>query len=171
MAYWIDSGVLITAARGPYRFKMIPQFWQYMHTQFESGVLQMTRIAYEEITEEGYDDDLEHWCKSRKKYGLCKNETKSVQERYATIANYLETDPKYQRKPELVRDFLSGADGWTIAHAMSSNPSGIVVTEEIERAPKGKIKIPNVARVFDVKCLSLSQMLERLDADLSGDVD
>jgi hypothetical protein len=168
MAYWLDSGVLIQAARGPYRFKMIPQFWQYLQTQFESGVIQMTRLAYEEIVGEGYDDDLEHWCRARKKFGLCKNETKVVQERYGQITTFLVNDPKYQRKPQLVREFTTGADGWTIAYALSTQPKGIVVTEEIERSAKGKIKVPAVAKVFDVKCLSLSQMLAILDPDLSG---
>ena len=73
MIYWIDAGVLIQAARGTYRFKMIPQFWQFVHTQSVAGTIRMPRLAYEEITDGGYDDQLVAWCKSRKQIGLCRN--------------------------------------------------------------------------------------------------
>ena len=52
MVYWIDSGVLIQAARGTYGFKMIPQFWQFIHAQLIAATIQMPRLAYEEILAE-----------------------------------------------------------------------------------------------------------------------
>jgi Domain of unknown function (DUF4411) len=42
-----------------------------------------------------------------------------------------------------------------------------MVTQESEHSTRGKIKIPTVARAFDVHCINLYELLKELDADLS----
>jgi hypothetical protein len=123
----------------------------------------MPRLAYEEIANGGYDDDLTAWCKPRKSKGLCCNETKAVQQRYAQIAAHVHE--KYTEKPQQVREFLAGADGWVIAYALATE--GVVVTMENERSYRSKIKLPTVARVFDVPVRDTYKMLDELGADFS----
>ena len=121
----------------------------------------MARLAYKEIVDGGYDDALATWCRVRHKQGLCKNETKDVQQRYRQIATYLQENGKMQQ----VREFLSGADGWIIAFALATN--GVVVTTENEHRNQSKIKIPTVAKVFGVRCLNTPGMLQELRANFS----
>ena len=45
---------------------------------------------------------------------------------------------------------------------------GVIVTQESEHSTKGKIKIPTVAEVFDIRYLTVPELLEELDADFSG---
>ena len=159
--YWIDAGVLIQAERDPYPQKMLPQFWQFLHEQLEAGIIKMPRIAYEEVTEGGYTDALCSWCKLRKQIGLCKAETKAVQERYGQIVAHIQS----KHKQHHVMEFLKGGDGWVIAYALETE--GIVVTQEIKKSKKSKIKIPAVAGDFDVRCISTRRMLDELGADFS----
>ena len=91
MTYWIDNGVLIQAHRGSLTYSILPQFWnQYLHDHLVAGNICMPRLAYEEITERGYDDWLVAWCKARKTLGLCRTETKAVQECYGTLSIHVQ---------------------------------------------------------------------------------
>jgi predicted nucleic acid-binding protein len=166
MQYWIDTGVLIQAHRSTYPFDMVPQFWHFLHTQLEPEVVSMPRLAYEEIVNGGYDDQLVAWCKSRKKLGLCRIETKEVQQRYGQISAHVQE--KYSRKPQRLQDWFKGADGWIIAYALATG--GAVVTQETDYSYKSKIKLPTVATAFDVECLNTAQMLRKLKADFSKGV-
>jgi hypothetical protein len=161
--YWIDTGVLVQAHRGPYKRSRFPQFWGFLDEQMAAGRIKMPRLAFEEIFKGGHEDALTSWCKPRKGNGLCQNETRAVQERYGQITEHVYD--KYKAKPQQVREFLSGADGWVIAYALAT--SGVVVTMENERSYRSKIKLPTVARVFDVRCRTTYEMLEDLGADFS----
>lgn len=167
MAYWIDAGVLIQAHRGSLNQKIVPQFWQFLHEHVEAGTICMPRIAYEEVVDGGYDDEVVTWCKARKKLGLCCNETQAVQERYGILAAHVQE--KHSKKPQQVRDWFDDADGWVIAHAFAEDDgAGIVVTEEYERATnKSKIKIPGLCKVFDIECINTAKLLRVLNADFS----
>ena len=112
MAYWIDAGVLIQAHRGSLNINILPQFWQFLHGHLETGQIRMPRIAYDEVVDGGYDDEVVAWCKARKKLGLCCNEGKEVQERYGRLAAHVQE--KYSRKPQQARDWFDDADGWLI---------------------------------------------------------
>jgi hypothetical protein len=64
-------------------------------------------------------------------------------------------------RPAKVGEFLRGADGWIVAHAKCEH--GIVVTYEARRNVTAKIpKIPNVSHDFNVGCIALPAMLEKL---------
>jgi hypothetical protein len=143
---------------------MLPQFWQFVDEQLNAGRVCMPRVAFKEIVEGGYEDQLSVWCKARKNRGLCQIETQEVQEQYRVIAAYVETE--YAKKMQKVREFLIGADGWVIAAALATG--GIIVTSENEKANKAKIKIPTLAKHFDVRCLNTPGMLQELGADFSA---
>jgi hypothetical protein len=165
MPYWIDAGVLIQAHRGYLTRSILPQFWEYLDEHLDGGQLRMPRLAYKEITEGGYDDELVAWCKPRKRRGLCVNETKAVQERYGQLCAYVQEE--FGNKPQQARKWFGDADGWVIAYAMATG--GAVVTEEHARSSaKSQIKIPRLCRAFDVECINTATLLrERLRADFS----
>jgi hypothetical protein len=111
-------------------------------------------MVYDELTEG--NDLLSKWSKQRRNKGLCTNASREVQECYRQISNHIHS--KY--KPQHALVFLSGGDGWVIAHAMATG--GIVVTQESERTKKTKVKVPTVSREFHVKCINTYEMLARL---------
>ena len=82
-----------------------------------------------------------------------------VQKAYGLIADY--TIEKYSQRRPKANAFLSGADGWIIAHAKCDE--GIVVSHE-SRVDKTSLtpKIPNVCTEFGVPCIGLAEMLTRL---------
>lgn len=172
MIYWIDTGVLIQAHRGALTQSILPQFWHFLHDQLVAEIISMPRLAYEEITERGYDDELVAWCKSRKKLGLCRTETKTVQARYGQLSAHVQD--KWKSSPQQVRDWFADADGWVVASAMAMDKDkhAVVVTEEHEKSSnKNKIKIPALCRKFDIDCINTATLLrDRLKPDFSKGV-
>lgn len=155
--HWLDAGVLIEAHRRAYPLDRFQSFWRFIDEQLAAGTIRMPRVAFGEIV--GFNDDLAQWCKPRKSNGLCVNETRPVQERYGEIVQYVYN--KHARTSQHAREFLDGADGWVIAYAYATD--GIVVTMESDSKYKSKVKIPTVAKHFDVKCYSTFDMLRVLN--------
>jgi hypothetical protein len=155
--YWIDAGVLITAKNGHYGFNLVPKFWAWIHGQIESDVVRMPKLAYKEILDG--NDELARWCKDRKGLGsICVKATKPIQDRYDQIANYVYG--KYTAHQ--AGEFLRGADGWLIAHALETH--GFVVTEENVRHNVSRIKIPTVAKALSAPWKNTVDMCKELGA-------
>jgi len=155
--YWIDSGVLISAKNGLYSPSLVPQFWDFIEEKLGDGTIRMPKMCFDEITEG--NDELAKWCKARKGVGhFCVRANKEVQERYATIADHVCA----KHKPHVAAEFLKGADGWVIAHAMAT--TGYVVTEELRNQYKSKIKIPVLAKTLRVQWKTTPQMCTELGA-------
>jgi hypothetical protein len=158
--YWLDANVFIQAKNGPYAFTLVPQFWSFLSAQLELGVIRSSKMVYDEVIDG--NDDLAGWFKQRKEKGLCHHVSQTVQQGYGPIANYVAT----KFKPHQAGEFLAGADGWLIAHAMTSD--GFVVTQESDRSHKAKIKIPTICRVFGVPWMNTYEMLTKLEANLGS---
>jgi hypothetical protein len=156
--YWLDANVFIQAKNGPYRFKLVPQFWVFVSEQLERGIVKCPKMVYDELVDG--TDDLAGWFRTRREKGLCQPSSEAVQECYANIANHIAT----KFKPHQTAEFLVGADGWIIAHAM--NGDGVVVTQESERSYRSKIKIPTICKIFSIRCINTYDMLVALDAKL-----
>lgn len=159
--YWIDSGVLIQAKNGAYGMELVPKFWTFIETQLKAGTVRMPKICFDEVTDG--TDELAKWCKARRTIGhfCCKSSGKDVQESYRVVAEYVAT--KY--KPHQAADFLKGADGWVIAHALAT--TGIVVTEELRNNYKSKIKIPIVAKALRAPWRATHEMCREMKANFS----
>jgi hypothetical protein len=154
--YWIDAGVLITAKNKHYGFKLVPSFWTFLENQLKLGTVRMPKMSFQEITDG--NDDLAKWCKDRKAIGsFCVKSNRDVQERYKFLAEHVFST----YKPHQAGDFLKGADGWLIAHALESH--GYVVTDENRRYPS-KVKIPIVAKALGATWKTLFDMCKEMNA-------
>lgn len=156
--YWLDANVFIQAKNGPYGFKLVPQFWIFLSEQLEQGIIRCPKMVYDELIDG--NDDLAAWFKPRREKGLCHHPDEAVQQCFSTVANHV----AMKFKPHQASEFLVGADGWLIAHAM--NGDGIVVTQESDRSHKSKIKIPTICKIFGVRCMNTYDMLGALGAHL-----
>jgi hypothetical protein len=158
--YWIDAGVLITAKNRHYAFNLVPKFWPWLYGQLEVGTIRMPSMSFQELIIG--NDDLAKWCKEKKNTGFfCVRPDREVQKRYETVAEYV--CGKY--KPHQTAEFLRGADGWIIAHALESQ--GFVVTEENTAHNKSKIKIPVIAKALHVTWKNTFDMCQELKANFS----
>jgi len=160
-AYWLDADVLIQAKNTFYSFAIAGQFWEFLEEQGKLGIVRSSVKVYGEIMSyEDPQDALAQWSKARRAESdlFCIPE-QDVQETYTEIADHVVA--RYTERPTKVAEFLKGADGWIIAHAKCDQ--GTVVTHEARRNVTAKVpKIPNVCHAFDVGCVGLPAMLERL---------
>ncbi|MFH1002644.1 MAG: DUF4411 family protein, partial [Chloroflexota bacterium] len=83
-----------------------------------------------------------------------------VQQAFGVIAENVKNNKNYA--DFWVHKFLGGADPWVIAHARALG--GRIVTFEKPEPYSKKPKIPDVAALFDIKCISLWDMLTELKA-------
>lgn len=159
--FWLDADVLIQAKNGLYSFEIAPPFWSFIDEQAKQGKIRSSTKIYGEIlNREDEKDKLTLWVKNRKNSGLFVSPTKDVQTVYGQIADY--AMQKYSQRRAKVAAFLSGADGWVIAHAKCNG--GTVVSHE-SRVNRLSLtpKIPNVCTEFGVPCLGLAEMLTKLN--------
>jgi predicted nucleic acid-binding protein len=151
-SYWVDSNVFIEAKAGPYAFKVVPSFWKHIDQMLENKVIFSSEMVYKELV--GYGDDLSKWLKHRKQNGLCVAVTEEVEDHFAKIADHV----SHRYDEANAGDFLKGADGWIIAHALQTK--GIVVSQESKHYPNAhKARIPDVCKHFHIKCINLYEML------------
>ena len=158
--YWIDADVFIQSKNGLYSFELAPPFWVFLDKQVEAGTIRSSTKIYDELLKrEDKKDKLAQWIKHRRTGGMFVEPAEEVQEIYRQIADH--TSDKYSKRRAKVAEFLSGGDGWIIAHA--KHDGGTVVSHETRTDPSAlKPKIPNVCTQFGVPCIDLAVMLSTL---------
>ncbi|BEM41764.1 DUF4411 family protein [Serratia marcescens] len=159
MTYIIDSNIFIEAQNTYYCLDVCPGFWDFLGQRFESGELVSIRNVYDEIAHK--DDAIFDWLKARKPYfGAVSDE--ATQRNFADIANYVQVEYSARKtnNPN-INSFLSVADPWLIAKAMST--SATLVTHEV-RAGAGsfKPKIPDICDKFGVNVIRTNELLRNL---------
>ena len=161
IVYWADADVFIQAKNGPYKFERVPQFWSFLAEQIRVGSIRCPKKVYDELTDG--KDQLAQWCKTRRR-DLCAQASRDVQRCFGNVATHVHGNYSAPKAAE----FLSGGDGWVIAHAMEMGVSGIVVTQESERHHNAKVKVPTVCQAIGVRCINTYEMLEALDFKITG---
>src|SRR5262245_12285721 len=158
--FWLDADVLIQSKNGLYSFEIAPPFWRFLDEQAKAGKLCSSTGIYNEILKrEDKHDELAVWVKNRRTSGMFVEPVRDVQTVYGQIADYIHEH--YSERRAKAAEFLSGGDGWIIAHAKCDD--GIVVSHE-SRVDRSSMtpKIPNVCTQFEVPCIGLAEMLTRL---------
>lgn len=162
--FWIDADVFIQAHNGLYAIDLAPPFWKFIDEQVKAGNVRSSLRVYKEImATEDPKDELAKWVKNRKNNGMFIDPAgdKSVQGKVSEINDWVCKKYAQTGNYAKVGEFLSGADTWTISHAVCC--AGVVVSHEtrVDRTSQ-KPKIPNVCSRFGVECIDLKEMLRRL---------
>ena len=158
--FWMDSNSLITPYRGSYPFDRVPQFWDFLKLKAEEGVVGSPELVLEkELTSPPSDDpdDLELWAKLLKG-SLFLPVDGPIQLKYNQVVQHVQTSGRY--KQHWIAKFLDGADPWLVAYAMALG--GRIVTFEKPEPRAKRPKIPDIAQHFNVRCLTLWDMLNEL---------
>jgi len=158
--YWLDADSFIVPHRGPYRFTVLPQFWEFLAQKAKEGIIASPQMVLEQelsSNDPKRQDELEKWAKQLKGV-MFREPSEVVQASYREVVQYVQGIPEY--KPYEVAKFLAGADPWVIAYAKAHG--GRIVTFEIPQPQAKKPKIPDVAGHFNIHCLDVYDMLGEL---------
>jgi hypothetical protein len=151
--------VLVQAKNDYYAFDIAPGFWKVIKRKAEHGSVRSPWKVFEELAKGG--DELAEWASVAKATPLFVEPDENTQILYGTLASHV---MKSYGTPQ-ANAFLAGADPWVIACAMAND--GIVVTQEKLVGPDSKkIKIPNLCKVFGVKCIDSYDLMRELKEQL-----
>ena len=141
--FLFDSNTFMEAARLYYRFDVAPGFWDWLTSQPMHGQIASVASVKDEIA--AGQGDLVTWARgSPDDFWL--PVTEGTLEQASALATWA-ADPSHIFTQAAVDEFLSKADFWLIAEAMTSKTT--VVTREVS-APTSKksIKIPDACAAF-----------------------
>ena len=162
MIYFLDTNILIAAARDYYRFSYGPGFWSWILDAQQAGRLWSTKQVLGEIHE--VNQDFRNWLDFADKQGFFVETQSEWISHYQNAIQHVSTrykDGKYKS------DFVNGADPWLLAAA--AHYGGTVLTLE-QPAPNSdkKPKIPTVADALGIGWSEPWSVYEELEARFSS---
>ena len=153
--YLLDTNVFISAYQFHYGFDFHPGFWEWLIQANNDGRVFSIKKVHDEISR--HEDPLSEWAGYHKDT-LFLAPPSDIELSLKQIPDYLyETYASSD-----VRDFLGKADYYLIAYALSNQFT--VVTHEVHKPTKAKIKIPKVCQNFKVECITPFEMLRQENA-------
>ena len=156
MTHLLDANVLIDADRGYYPLDRVPEFWDWLLHQAESGRAKMPIEIYEEIVRGR--GDLVEWVKQAKSVLLWPRESEPSVVQRAVAEGYAPD----LREEELLK---VGADPFLVAHALAAREKIVVVTTEVSKPARKRANrhLPDVCETFGIRCIDTFQMLRGLN--------
>lgn len=159
----VDTNVFAQAHRFYYPFDVVPGFWNWLDREHEKGTLCSTRLVFEEIL--NGKDNLVDWAKEREHSKWFESEeSKIVQLSYIRVVEWV-SNPQQNFSEPRQAEFLSGADPWIIAKAMSQNAT-VVTHEKLDLNTKKKIYIPVVCLGLGVAYTDIYSLMRKTGAKL-----
>ncbi|PVZ68217.1 DUF4411 family protein [Pelagibaculum spongiae] len=157
MKYLLDANTYIQAKNQYYGMDICPAYWQWLDEQFQKGAVCSVNMIGRELRDG--NDELANWAKERPEHFI-ENDDPTTQEIFAEIVqNVMSKD----YTPANRDNFLAKADPWIIAKAKSINAAVVTHESSLSHSTK-KVKVPNVCRQFDVRCINTFQFLRELEA-------
>ena len=159
MKHLLDSNTFLEAKNRYYGMAICPAFWQWLLLQNKALELASITPVMGELAK-GHDE-LAEWTTDNPGFFHDISDV-ATQNAYADVAAHVaQQAPKM--KTGALEDFLSGADPWLIAKAISTGAT-VVTHEVLNREAKRKFIIPNVCEHFQVPYMNTFELLHRLDA-------
>lgn len=154
--YLLDANVLITADAQYYPFGGVPQFWEWLLSQAEAGVVRMVREIFEEVA--SGKGDMPKWLRES-------HVSDQIILREAVDGSLVRRVLSEGYGPELTDVELArcGRDPFLIAAGLRSRDR-VVVTKEASKptAQRANRKVPDVCQTLGVTWLDDFEMLRRL---------
>jgi hypothetical protein len=148
MLYLLDANTLITAHNTYYPIDRVPEFWEWLEHQAESGLVKVPQEMHEEILEGRDDDLLLKWIK--------------VDTHHEALVLKEVVDPKivqtvvykgYATDLTDVEIEKLGRDPFLIAYALAGNERCVITTENSKPSRKRQNRqIPDVCGSLKVLC-------------------
>lgn len=157
--YLLDSNFFIQAYRFHYPLDVVPGFWLKVKELAEDGTI----ISIDKVQREIFQnkDNLTAWCKAHLPNDFFKDSSNCLTE-YSKVVSWAS-----MRIPQFttgaLNEFLDTdeADAWLAAYAMA-NGNVIVTHETSEPRRLSKVKLPDAATPFGIKCYTTIEMFREL---------
>ena len=161
MKYLLDSNVFIQAYKQFYDKEIVPIFWEKLSNYIKDHEFVIVDKVYNELT--SMDTGLGNWIKEQTKIVKYSTSEIEVLKIYNDVMNKVKELPYYNEEAYKLWDNNNVADPWIIAVAIKERAT-IVTHETIAYGGKSqnykKLKIPDVALLFDVKCINLFKYMK-----------
>lgn len=160
MIYLLDANTLIEAKNRYYSMTVCPGYWAWILQSHGQGVVASIETVGKEL--QRGNDELAAWSQTHKDLFWTVSDA-ATQEAFTQVAAHV-ASAATQMKAGAVEDFLSGADPWLIAKAMTTPECVLVTQEKLDLHRKNKFIIPNVCQHFGVSWLDTFSVLDNTSA-------
>lgn len=160
MIYLLDANTLIEAKNRYYSMTICPGYWSWILQSHGQGVIASIETVGQEL-QQG-NDDLAKWAKLHQ-YLFWQVSDDATQSAFSEVAAHV-ANTAAQMKAGAVEEFLSGADPWLIAKAMTTPDCVLVTHEQLNPQVKRKFIIPNLCQHFGVTWVDTFQALDATQA-------
>jgi hypothetical protein len=164
--YLLDTNIFIQAHRVSYPFDIFPSFWEKIIELAERGnIISIDKVKMEICDKSSHQDELSVWCTTNLKDDFFVD-TSIYIDRYTDIINWAVSSSLHYTQ-NAIDEFLQTdlADPWLIAYA-KENDVVIVTYEKSNPQAKGRIKIPEPCKHFNIKYISIIEMFRELKVKL-----
>ncbi|MFW9803130.1 MAG: DUF4411 family protein [Candidatus Thorarchaeota archaeon] len=151
MKYSFDTSGFLNPWKHFYSPKLFPRLWNTLDGLIQSGLIVATQMIIDEL--EDYDDEVLKWVRDRRK-----NLIIDVDSDQEALVDMMVNNPELEGFVD-TNSTSDQADPYVVALAMKYKL--IVVTDE-KRPKKGRIKIPDVCRYYDVECIDFQTFLSQI---------
>lgn len=163
MQYLLDTNIYINFYDRAYRFEYFPSFWDAFEKVLNQYVI-LPKIVVEETNK---SDEFKKWLEDTFKGEYLNH--KNYAEEWGQIIQHIAQHPCYSDKALIdPRSWTHEkiADGWLIAIAKKDGLT--LVTDERAnptlnaRNPSGAVKIPDIAKDFGIKCITMNEFFKEI---------
>ncbi len=158
MLYLLDANVLIDANRDYYPIERVPEFWEWLEFQGESGTVKVPLEVYEELKEG--KDALAAWMKQDSvREALLLQEEVEVDLVSQTVENRYALD---LTDDEILK---IGRDPFLVAYALKDVGGRCVVTTEVSKPSRLRANrhLPDVCRDSSIPCCNTFELTRQLN--------
>ena len=159
MKYLLDANTLIEAKNRYYQMSICPGYWDWVLQAHQAGEVASIHSVRDELRRG--NDELAQWAKDQAPLFLDESD-QATQAAFADVAQHV-ANAAPQMKAGAMDEFLSGADPWLIAKAITMNAT-VVTHEQLNLVTRRKFLIPNVCQHFGVPWVDTFQVLGALEA-------
>lgn len=168
----VDTNSFITPFNTYYSMENFPSFWNWFKGQFEGSDhnLILPKVIYDELRNGKDDDHLSLWIKQNLKMQIFSDYENSdtFWKNFGIITNFIHSCGTYKLPGIDEWDKTGKADPILVALGMTygwkivtfENPTNLLQTKN---TTKKKPKIPDIAKYFDVDCVSIYDVEKDLD--------
>lgn len=161
MKYAFDTNIFIDAYKSFYAMDIVPLYWKLLGKFVESNEFYLIDKVYNEMLKG--KDGLSDWVINQSNIKIYKtNNSKDLLDKYSYVMNSVASMPEYNEDAIKKWDDKDVADPWIIAVALLEK--SVIVTHETRvfggiRQESKKIKLPDVAKKFNVECINLFEFM------------
>lgn len=168
--YLLDADVFIRAKNDHYDMSFCPGFWDWLLVMRQANKIYSIEAIYNNLcqtsADEAEEDELSLWVRGVGKTLFLPHD-EEMAERFSTVSNWAANQSYTQ---SAISGLFDCSDYQLIAYALAHGHT--LVTHEVARNSKSKIKIPDACAGLNVKCISPFQMIRnegaRFILDVSG---